>query len=114
MAPRRFQIIAGLSILTALVVLFAIRRNDPDHREEQNSLPEKSAKPESSRQSSGVNKFRFPAPQIQRGAGPSNGPKDAKAAEHYAQFHAPKLSIEQAEKFVAANQRSAASLVAAF
>jgi hypothetical protein len=44
----------------------------------------------------------------------ANDVPDAKAAELYDQFHVPKLSIGQAENFVAENQRSAASLVAAF
>ena len=39
---------------------------------------------------------------------------EARAAELYAQFHVPTLSIEKAEKFLAENQRNAASLVAAF
>jgi len=114
MAPGRFQTIAGFSALTAVIVLLglAIQRNKP--AEERNALPGKSPNSESNRQASGSNKFRLPAPRMQRSAGPSNKFPDAKAAELYAQFHVPNLSIEQAEKFVAANQRSAASLVAAF
>ena len=121
MALTRSHIVAGLSILTvvtALIVLLAIQRSEPD--EGPNSKPDKSPKSESNHPSSRVNKFRLPAPHVQLSAGPSNevadakrGP-DAKAAELYAQFHVPKLTIEQAEKFVAENQRSAASLVAAF
>jgi len=121
MALKRFHIVAGLSILTvvtALIVLLAIQRNETD--KEQNSKADINPKSESSRQWSRVNKFRLPAPHIQQSAEPqrsegaSNEVPDAKAAELYAQFHVPKLTFEQAEKFLAENQRSAASLVAAF
>jgi hypothetical protein len=114
MALRRFHVVAGLIVLTALVVLLAIVRNDQAHLEEPQAKPDRGAKSESNSQWSRVGKFRLPAPVVQRSADPSTEVPDAKAAELSAQFHPPKLSIDQAEKFLAANQRSAASLVAAF
>jgi hypothetical protein len=114
MALRKLHIIAGLSILTALIVLVSTQRNKLRQLEDQNSLHDKIAKSGPSQQKSSTNKFRLPAPLIQRGVNSSTQVPDTKSADLHAQFHVPKLSIEQAEKFLAENQRSAASLVAAF
>ena len=69
----------------------------------------------SSNRQKGSGGLRLPAPRLKgTGTQTQEGAADAKAAELAAQFKVPKLSIEQAEKFLAGNQRSAASLVAAF
>jgi hypothetical protein len=114
MALRKPHIIAGVSIIAALGVLVVIQQDKLHTFQAQHALHDKSETFGSSRQSSRVNNLRLPAPKLQRGAEASKNAQDTKAAELYAQFHVPKLSIEQAEKFLAEYRRSAASLVAAF
>lgn len=111
---KKLHIIAVVSLFIVLIVPLAIRLNKRRQLQEQNSARSQIAQSESSRQRSGANRFRLPAPPFRHGTNVPTPAPDAKAAQLYAQFHVPKLSIEQAEKFLAENQRSAGSLVAAF
>jgi hypothetical protein len=111
MALKKLPIIAAVAIIAALSVLVVIQQDKLHTLQAQHDKSETSG---ASRQSSRVNSLSLPAPKLPRGAEFSKAAQDTKAAELYAQFHVPKLTIEQAEKFLAENRRSAASLVAAF
>lgn len=114
MAFKKLPVVAGILVVTALSVLVAIQQNQLRHLQEPHARPGQSAMSGSGAPGSWMNRIRLPAPALPRGAGSSRETPETRAAELHALFHVPKLTIEQAEKFLAENRRSAASLVAAF
>lgn len=114
MFSRKLVSAAGFILAAALLVLTGVQHYQLLQLREK--APPRTTGPHSGStgQAGPAVRFNLPAPPV-KGTGETAGESPgAKAAESKSLFQVPKLSIAQAEAFVAANQRSAASLAAAF
>ena len=113
---KRNIALGGLLLGAVLAAWFFHRSSIKRVQDENRSLRVQVAELQSSSdREKGSGGLRLSSPRL-KGTGTRTQAEaaDTKAAELAAQFKVPKLSIEQVEKFLAGNQRSAASLVAAF